>query len=110
MNSALTLEEQKARLVARCDAERAIVAASCDHLQQSMTWWEMGYSVASVLAPKVKFLLPVLAVAVGGSLGSFGKVGPVVAKAVTAWQVFQKARSVYQTLGLGSFFGRKQPG
>lgn len=109
MNSALTLEEQKARLIARCDVERAVVAATCGQLQQSMTWWDLGYTAASAFAPKVKFLLPVLAVAAGSSLGSFGKVGPVVAKLVTAWQVFQKIRSVYQTLDVGSFFGRKQP-
>jgi hypothetical protein len=107
MNSGLTtLDQQKARLVARCNVERAVVAATCDQLQQSMTWWDLGYSVASTFAPRAKFLLPALAVAAGSSLGTYGRVGSVVSKLIAGWQLFRKAKSLYETVDLNSLLGR----
>jgi len=108
MNSSfIALAQQKARLRARCDAERAVLAATCEQLQQSMTWWDLGYSLASTFAPRIKFLLPTLAIAAGSHLGSLGRVGSVAGKLITAWQFFRKAKSLYGTVDIGSLLGRR---
>jgi hypothetical protein len=109
MSSGTTLlEEQKARLIARCCAERAVLESTCMELQQSMHWWDLGYSVASSFAPRVKFILPALAVVAGSQFGSLGKVGSVVTKLIAGYQFFRKAQSLYGSLNVGSFLGRKK--
>jgi hypothetical protein len=107
MNSApLDFSHEKARLVARCQAERELLSSTCEDLRQSMTWWDMGYSVATTFAPQAKLLLPVLALAMGSQVGPLGKAGSLFSKVMMGWRMFSKSREIFQSLKSGSFLGR----
>ncbi|NJK92962.1 MAG: hypothetical protein HC904_14775 [Blastochloris sp.] len=100
------LSERKARLVQRCEAERAVVVTTCEDLRDSMSWVDMGMAAASMIAPKAKLFLPVLALALGsGRLGSLGRAGSLVSKVVAGWQFFNKAKHLVQGSGLLGLFG-----
>lgn len=101
MNAAsVSLEQKKAHLLLRCEAERSVLCSTCLQLQQSMTWWNMGYSVASVFAPKAKLLLPIAAMVLGSRLGPLGQVGSIVSKVIMGWQFFKKIKSASSSLVL----------
>jgi hypothetical protein len=104
--ASVSLEQQKAHLLLRCETERYILSSTCVQLQQSMTWWDMGYTLASAFAPKAKLLLPVVAMVLGSRLGSLGQVGSIVSKLIMGWQFFQKIRSASSSLDLPALFKR----